>query len=140
MVKTYPPNDYVLIEDIQLVNENSKVRCVGMTFETRPDYCKKDHINRMLNFGVTRVELGVQTLSDELYTKVKRGHTIADVIESNQLLRDSAINTIYHFSEKGGDPFLLCISDLCGNKNDIKKYRQIRISEDVLAVVKKFMF
>ena len=55
-------------------------------------------------------------------------------------LRDSAINTIYHFSEKGGDPFLLCISDLCGNKNDIKKYRQIRISEDVLAVVKKFMF
>ena len=96
VVKTYPPNDYVLIEDIQLVNENSKVRCVGMTFETRPDYCKKDHINRMLNFGVTRVELGVQTLSDELYTKVKRGHTIADVIESNQLLRDSAIKVAMH--------------------------------------------
>ena len=96
VIKTYPPNDYVLINDIQLANENSKVRCVGMTFETRPDYCKKDHINRMLNFGVTRVELGVQTLSDELYTKVKRGHTIADVIESNQLLRDSAIKVAMH--------------------------------------------
>lgn len=96
VLKTYPPNDYVLISDVQSANENSKVRCVGMTFETRPDYCKKDHINRMLDFGVTRVELGVQTLSDELYKKIKRGHTIADVIEANQLLRDSAIKVAMH--------------------------------------------
>ncbi len=50
----------------------------------------------MLDFGVTRVELGVQTLSDELYTKIKRGHTIADVIESNTLLRDSAVKVAMH--------------------------------------------
>ena len=68
----------------------------GMTFETRPDYCKKEHINRMLDFGVTRVELGVQTLSDELYAKIKRGHKIADVIEANQLLRDSAVKVAMH--------------------------------------------
>ena len=55
-------------------------------------------------------------------------------------LRDSPINILYHFSEKGGDPFLLCISDLCGNLNDIKKYRQVPISEEVLSIVKKFMF
>ena len=55
-------------------------------------------------------------------------------------LRDSPINHLYHFSEKGGDPFLLCISDLCGNIKDIKKYRQVRISEEVLSVVKKYMF
>ena len=96
VLKTYPPNDYVLISDVQEANENSKVRCVGMTFETRPDYCKKDHINRMLDFGVTRVELGVQTLSDDLYERIKRGHTIADVIEANQLLRDSAIKVAMH--------------------------------------------
>lgn len=96
VLKTYPPNDYVLISDVQKANENSKVRCVGMTFETRPDYCKKDHINRMLDFGVTRVELGVQTLSDDLYKKIKRGHTIADVVEANQLLRDSAIKVAMH--------------------------------------------
>jgi elongator complex protein 3 len=96
VLKTYAPNDYVLISDVQTANENSKVRCVGMTFETRPDYCKKPHINRMLDFGVTRVELGVQTLSDELYEKIKRGHTIADVIEANQLLRDSAVKVAMH--------------------------------------------
>ena len=96
ILKTYPPCDYVLIDDVQKANENSKVRCVGMTFETRPDYCKKEHINRMLDFGVTRVELGVQTLSDEIYADVKRGHTIADVTEANQLLRDSAIKVAMH--------------------------------------------
>lgn len=50
----------------------------------------------MLDFGVTRVELGVQTLSDDLYLKIKRGHSIADVIEANQLLRDSAIKVAMH--------------------------------------------
>ena len=96
VLKSYPPNDYVLIENVQKVNENSKVRCVGLTFETRPDWCKKEHINRMLDFGVTRVELGVQTLSDEIYKKIKRGHSINDVIEANQLLRDSAIKVAMH--------------------------------------------
>ncbi len=108
VLKTYPPNDYVLISDVQKANETSKVRCVGMTFETRPDYCKVEHINRMLDFGVTRVELGVQTLSDELYERIKRGHTIADVIEANQLLRDSAIKVAMHmmpglFSDEAQD-------------------------------------
>ena len=96
VLKTYSPSDYVLISDVQKANESSKVRCVGMTFETRPDYCKTEHINRMLDFGVTRVELGVQTLSDDLYKRIKRGHKIADVIEANQLLRDSAIKVAMH--------------------------------------------
>ncbi|WP_298522926.1 tRNA uridine(34) 5-carboxymethylaminomethyl modification radical SAM/GNAT enzyme Elp3 [uncultured Methanobrevibacter sp.] len=115
VLKTYPPNDYVLIDDVQKANENSKVRCVGMTFETRPDYCKKEHINRMLDFGVTRVELGVQTLSDELYKKIKRGHTIADVIEANQLLRDSAVKVAMHMM-----PGLF--SD---EKQDLKMFKQL---------------
>ena len=120
ILKTYPPNDYVLIGDAQLANENSKVRCVGMTFETRPDYCKEEHINRMLNFGVTRVELGVQTLSDEIYEKVKRGHTIADVIESNQLLRDSAIKVAMHMM-----PGLFV-----RQKEDLKMFKQLFSDEN----------
>lgn len=115
VLKTYPPNDYVLISDVQSANENSKVRCVGMTFETRPDYCKKEHINRMLDFGVTRVELGVQTLSDELYKKIKRGHTIADAIEANQLLRDSAIKVAMHMM-----PGLFV-----DEKQDLKMFKQL---------------
>ena len=115
VLKTYPPNDYVLIDDVQKANEKSKVRCVGMTFETRPDYCKQEHINRMLDFGVTRVELGVQTLSDDLYVKIKRGHTIADVIEANQLLRDSAIKVAMHMM-----PGLFV-----REKQDLKMFKQL---------------
>lgn len=96
ILKTYPPNDYVLIEDIQKVNESSKVRCVGMTFETRPDYCKEEHVDRMLKMGVTRVELGVQTLYDNIYAKIKRGHTVQDSINANRVLRDSSIKVAMH--------------------------------------------
>ena len=120
VLKTYPPNDYVLIEDVQTVNESSKVRCVGMTFETRPDYCKKEHINRMLDFGVTRVELGVQTLSDDLYKRIKRGHTIADVVEANQLLRDSAVKVAMHMM-----PGLF--SD---EKRDLKMFKKLFSDDD----------
>lgn len=96
-VKTYPLNDYVLIEDVQKVNEIANVRCIGMTFETRPDFCKKEDINRMLKMGVTRVELGVQTIYDNIYEKMERGHTIQDVIDANQLLKDSGIKVAMHF-------------------------------------------
>ena len=120
VLKTYPPNNYVLIDDVQSANENSKVRCVGMTFETRPDYCKEEHINRMLNFGVTRVELGVQTLSDELYEKIKRGHSISDVKQSNQLLRDSAIKVAMHMM-----PGLFS-----NQKQDLKMFKQLFSDDD----------
>ena len=55
-------------------------------------------------------------------------------------LKDSAINHLYHFSEKGGDPFLLCISDKCGDRSDVPKYRQLKISNEILQVVKSFKF
>jgi len=95
-VKTYPPNDYVLLEDVQKANENAKVRCIGMTFETRPDFCKIEDVDRMLKMGVTRVELGVQTLYDDIYEKMERGHKIQDVINANQILRDSGIKVAMH--------------------------------------------
>lgn len=91
-----PPNDFKYLHDIQKENEHSKVRCVGLTFETRPDYSKIEDINRMLEYGVTRVELGVQTLYNHIYKRVDRGHTINDVIEANGLLRDSAVKVAMH--------------------------------------------
>ncbi|RBQ24462.1 hypothetical protein ALNOE001_01090 [Candidatus Methanobinarius endosymbioticus] len=96
-VKTYPPHDYVLIEDVQKANEIANIRCIGMTFETRPNFCKKEDIDRMLKMGVTRIELGVQTIYDNIYEKMERGHTVQDVIDANQLLKDSGIKVAMHF-------------------------------------------
>ncbi len=95
-IEIIPPTDFKYIHDVQKVNEHSKVRCVGLTFETRPDFAKYEDVNRMLNFGVTRVELGVQTLYNHIYKRVDRGHNIQDVIDANRILRDSAVKVAMH--------------------------------------------
>jgi elongator complex protein 3 len=87
-------------------NENAAHRCVGLTIETRPDYAKKKEINNMINFGATRLEIGVQTLDDEIYKIVRRGHTVEDVVEATQLAKDSGLKVCYHIMPNlpGSDP------------------------------------
>ena len=54
------PKKFFYRQDIQQNNEKSDVRCVGLTFEPRPDWARIKQINWMLSYGVTRVEIGVQ--------------------------------------------------------------------------------
>jgi elongator complex protein 3 len=91
------PSDFKYLEDVQANNESSKVRCVGMTFETRPDFSKKEDVDRMLQMGITRVELGVQTIYNFIYRRMERGHRVEDVVEANQILRDSGVKVAMHF-------------------------------------------
>lgn len=84
------------LKDAQLANENSRVRCVGMTFETRPDYSQREDVDRMLKMGVTRVELGVQTLYNFIYHRVCRGHRVQDTVEATRILKDSGIKVAMH--------------------------------------------
>lgn len=90
------PENFTYLEDVQIDNETSSVRCVGMTFETRPDYCKTHDVDRMLQMGVTRVELGVQTIYNFIYHRIQRGHRVEDVVESTRILRDSGIKVAMH--------------------------------------------
>jgi elongator complex protein 3 len=76
--------------------ETSEIRNVGITIETRPDYCKKDHVDKMLELGTTRVEIGVQVLSQKIYKLIKRGHTIEDVVEATRIAKDSGLKVCYH--------------------------------------------
>ncbi len=77
-------------------NETAKHRCVALCIETRPDVCGKQEIQRILNYGCTRVELGVQAIDNKIYEKVKRGHTVKDVIDATKLLKDSGFKVGYH--------------------------------------------
>jgi len=90
------PTNFKYLEDVQIANEQSHVRCVGMTFETRPDYAKIEDVDRMLQMGVTRVELGVQTIYNFIYKRIERGHRVEDVVESTRILRDSGIKVAMH--------------------------------------------
>ncbi len=87
---------FYYMEGIQKENENSMVRCVGITFEPRPDWAKREQINLMLKFGVTRVETGVQNPFDFIYKRVDRGHTVDDVVEATQQMKDSGLKVSYH--------------------------------------------
>ncbi len=84
------------IETAKRKNEFAKARCVSLTFETRPDYAKKEHIIEMLRYGVTKVEMGVQSIYDDVLNFINRGHSVADTIEATRLLKDSALKVGYH--------------------------------------------
>ena len=80
----------------QKKNEKSKLRCVALCIETRSDYCGKKEIDQMLRLGVTRVELGVQSVYDEVLEKMERGHSVEDSVRATQLLKDSFLKIGYH--------------------------------------------
>ena len=86
----------VSLLEAQTLNETSKIRCVGFTVETKPDYCKKTHIDLMLELGITRVEIGVQSLQEDVYRNINRGHTIDDVYDSFQVAKDSGYKIVAH--------------------------------------------
>ena len=91
--KTIP---YYTIEDVQKANETAEVKNTGITFETRPDWAKTHHIDKMLELGATKVEIGVQSTYDFILERMKRGHTVAESIEANRILRDSALKVGFH--------------------------------------------
>ncbi|MFX1527647.1 MAG: tRNA uridine(34) 5-carboxymethylaminomethyl modification radical SAM/GNAT enzyme Elp3 [Promethearchaeota archaeon] len=76
--------------------ERSKRRLIGLTIETRPDFCKEIDVDRMLNYGTTRVEIGVQTVYNEIYTLINRGHTIRDTIDSIRIAKDAGLKVNAH--------------------------------------------
>ncbi len=85
------------LEEAKRLNETADHRCTGLCIETRPDWCRQEEIDRMLEFGATRVELGVQTLDDEIYRLVRRGHKVEDVIKATTLLKGHGFKVHYHW-------------------------------------------
>ncbi len=85
------------LEEAKEFNENAMCRCVGLCIETRPDFCGEEEIKSMLDFGTTRVELGVQTLDNEVHRSTKRGHGVAEIISATRSLRDYGFKVYYHW-------------------------------------------
>jgi len=84
------------LEEAHLRNERAEARCVALTIETRPDWAKERHIDNMLRLGATRVEIGVQTIYEDVLKIIERGHTLDDVIEATRLLKDAGFKVCYH--------------------------------------------
>ncbi|HUT82344.1 MAG TPA: tRNA uridine(34) 5-carboxymethylaminomethyl modification radical SAM/GNAT enzyme Elp3 [Candidatus Bathyarchaeia archaeon] len=76
--------------------ETSERRCIGITVETRPDTCSLENLRQLLDWGITRVELGVQILDDQVYQRINRGHTVQDVAKAFKYLRDLGLKITAH--------------------------------------------
>ncbi|MEM3459146.1 MAG: tRNA uridine(34) 5-carboxymethylaminomethyl modification radical SAM/GNAT enzyme Elp3 [Candidatus Bathyarchaeia archaeon] len=76
--------------------ETSRIRNVGVTVETRPDWAKEVHVDNMLGMGVTRVELGVQNPDDAVYRLVGRMHSVGDVVDATRIMKDAGLKVAYH--------------------------------------------
>ena len=107
------------LEEAKKINETAERRCVALCIETRPDECSQ-YIDRMREFGCTRVEIGVQIIDDEIYKKVKRGHAVKDVIEATENLRNAGFKIGYHL-----------MPGLPGSsvKKDIQKFKRLFSNE-----------
>jgi len=77
-------------------SEHSATKCIGITIETRPDYCLKPHLNEMLEYGCTRIEVGVQSVYESVARETNRGHTVAAVCHSFHLAKDCGFKVVTH--------------------------------------------
>jgi len=87
-------DEKLLVE--QKKNEMAKHRIIGLTLETRPDFINEAEIINFRKLGCTRVELGVQSLWDDVLKINKRGHKIGASIEATKLLKDAGFKINYH--------------------------------------------
>ncbi|HZA47422.1 MAG TPA: tRNA uridine(34) 5-carboxymethylaminomethyl modification radical SAM/GNAT enzyme Elp3 [Nitrososphaera sp.] len=89
-------NKSLTLQQAIATNETADNRCVGFTVETKPDYCKESHIDLMLELGVTRIEIGIQSLNNKVYRLVNRGHTLDDVVYAFKIARDAGYKIVAH--------------------------------------------
>jgi elongator complex protein 3 len=85
------------LEHEQLRNEKSKIRCVGLTVETRPDYGRLKQGNFALELGATRIELGIESISDAALKRIERGHDVKESIDSIRELKDIGFKLNFHY-------------------------------------------
>jgi len=104
--------EFNYVEDVIARNETADVRNIATTFETKPDWCDPEQINRMLDLGGTKVEVGVQTTYERINREMHRGHGTQDAIDANRRLRDSGFKVGFHMMP--GQPGMseeMCLED-----------------------------
>ncbi|MCA9375063.1 tRNA uridine(34) 5-carboxymethylaminomethyl modification radical SAM/GNAT enzyme Elp3 [Candidatus Dojkabacteria bacterium] len=68
-------------------NETAKSRCVGLVIETRPDYIDEKEVMKIRKLGATKVQIGIQSLDDQVMTLNMRGHGRRETENAIKLLR-----------------------------------------------------
>ena len=83
------------LKTAQRLNEKAENRIVGISIETKPSFVTEKEILRLRGLGVTLVELGIQTVFDDVLTKCKTDITIAQIARATKLLKDTGFKILY---------------------------------------------
>ena len=84
------------ISDEITINETARFRVIGMTLETRPDFINKYSIRKYREYGVTRIQIGVQHYDDTILKKIKRDCYTRDTIKAIRLLKQVGLKVVVH--------------------------------------------
>lgn len=76
--------------------DHGAAKCVALTIETRPDYCLRPHVSVLLSYGATRIEIGVQSVYEDVARDTNRGHTVAAVSAAFALAKDAGFKVVTH--------------------------------------------
>jgi elongator complex protein 3 len=78
-------------------NETTLHRNVGLVIETRPDEITPDEIHWLRHLGVTKVQMGAQSLDDRILEMNKRGHDVECTRKATALLRAAGFKIVLHW-------------------------------------------
>lgn len=84
------------LDEAILYSQQLQTKCVGITIETRPDYCTETHLSDMLRYGCTRLEIGVQSVYEDVARDTNRGHTVKSVCETFAVAKDAGYKVVSH--------------------------------------------
>jgi elongator complex protein 3 len=85
------------LEEAQIANETSEHRNVGLVIETRPDEITPERLAWFRKLGVTKVQLGAQSMDDEILLINQRGHTVAQTLQACAMLRATGFKIVLHW-------------------------------------------
>ena len=84
------------LDELHKVNETAGCRIIGLSIETRPDYITSHELERLRMLGVTKVEIGVQHLNNDVLRLVQRDMTSEAIAEATEKLRNAGFKVVYH--------------------------------------------
>jgi len=89
--------DSATLPEAQQLNETTPHRNVGLVIETRPDEITPKELAWLRYLGVTKVQMGAQSLDDRVLELNKRGHTAAETLQATALLRAGGFKVVLHW-------------------------------------------
>ncbi|OIR58753.1 MAG: elongator complex protein 3 [Amphiamblys sp. WSBS2006] len=118
------------VEEAVAFSEHSRAKCIGVTIETRPDYCHRTHLSDMLLYGCTRLEIGIQSIYEDVALDTNRGHTVRAVTECFCVSKDAGFKIVTHMMpnlpnvgfERDLEQFRACFSNPLFRPDGLKIY------------------